>query len=291
MSAPLRVVRPSAADDDALIRLHVDWLRRTGASAITQKYRREVLGRLCKALPGPLLGATFDDLDRWQAELTVGVSTIAGYSSHVRCFYRWAVDNGRLDVDPSLRLPSPKVPKRFPRPIPEADLQIALACAPEPLRTWLVLAAFMGLRAMEVAGMTAESVVELDRRLYLEGIGKGDKPYRLPVPEHVVPILRQHLAGRTGRLWRTAPGRRPSRPIDVSAQVATFFRRIGMNYTLHMLRHSFGTTMYRQTRDLLLVQDCMRHESPVMTRLYVQTSSPEATAAMDRLSARLDGAR
>ena len=198
------------------------------------------------------------------------------------------MENGRIDVDPSARLPLPKVPKRFPRPILEADLQVALACAPEPIRTWLILAAFMGLRAMEVAVMTAESVIELDRRLYLSGVGKGQKPFRLPIPEHVVPILRPHLQGRTGPLWRTAPGRRPSRPKDVSEQVITFFRRIGMSYTLHQLRHSFGTTLYRETKDLLLVQDAMRHEHPTTTRLYVATSSAAATAAMDQLSARLE---
>ena len=67
-----------------------------------------------------------------------------------------------------------------------------------------------------------------------------------------------------------------------------FFRRIGMPYTLHQLRHSFGTSLYRETKDLALTQDLMRHGHPTTTRLYVQTSSPAATAAMDRLSARLD---
>jgi len=75
----------------------------------------------------------------------------------------------------------------------------------------------------------------------------------------------------------------------VSNQAAAFFRKIGMSYTIHQLRHTFGTTIYQQTRDLLLTQDVMRHNSPVTTRLYVQTSSPEATTAMDRLSAGLRG--
>ena len=61
-----------------------------------------------------------------------------------------------------------------------------------------------------------------------------------------------------------------------------------MPYSLHQCRHSFGTAMYSQTKDLLLVQDVMRHENPVSTRAYVQTASPETTAAMDKLSARLE---
>lgn len=278
-------------NDDAVIRRHVDWLRRTGAGAITQRYRRGVLTRLARDLPAGLLAATGDDLDTWQASLDVSLSTLAGYTSHVRCFYRWAVEYGHRADDPTVRLPHTKVPKRRPRPVPDDDLRVALTCAPEPIRTWLILAAFLGLRAMEIAGMRRDDLAEVDGRLYLDGIGKGQKPYRLPVPEHVVPVLALHLSGRSGPLWRTAPGGRPSRPIDVSAQVAAFFRRIGMAYTLHQLRHSFGTALYRQTRDLLLTQDAMRHATPTMTRLYVETTAPAATAAMDRLSASLQDRR
>ena len=287
MSAPLRVV-PAPDSDVEVIARHVDWLRRTGATPITLRYRRGVLLRLARALPGPLLEATADDVDRWQAALTVSVSTLAGYTSHVRQFFKWAVETGRVDVDPTTRLPKTKVPRRQARPVPTADLRVALTCAGEPIRTWLVLAAYMGLRCAEIAGMKREDVTEHDGRLYLSGIGKGNKPFRLPVPEHVTPVLQQHLSGRSGALWRTAPGGRPSRPKDVSEQVVAFFRAIGMPYSLHQCRHSFGTAMYSQTKDLLLVQDVMRHENPVSTRAYVQTASPETTAAMDKLSARLE---
>jgi len=70
-----------------------------------------------------------------------------------------------------------------------------------------------------------------------------------------------------------------------------FFRGIGMPYSLHQCRHSFGTSLYRQTRDLLTTQDAMRHSSPTTTRGYVETTAPAATAAMDRLSATLEGRR
>ena len=91
MSAPLRVVRLSDSDDELLIRLHLDWLRRTGVTPCTLRMRRGVLGRLSRFLGCPLTDATFDDLDRWQSSLTASVSTIAGYTSHVRRFYqgRW----------------------------------------------------------------------------------------------------------------------------------------------------------------------------------------------------------
>lgn len=284
--ATVNVVQPSSNAE--IVRSHCEWLRRTGATTITQNYRRGVLERLARTLPGPLLGAAPGDLERWHTQLTVSLSTLAGYTSHVRQFYKWAVVTGRLDTDPTTHLPRTKVPKRRPRPVPDADLRVALTCAPEPVRTWLVLAAFMGLRAMEVAGMRREDITEIDGRLYLDGVGKGRKPYRLPIPEHVAPVLAQHLTGRPGPLWRTAPGGRPSRPPDVSEQVVKFFRSIDMPYSLHQCRHSFGTSIYRHTRDLLTTQDAMRHSNPTTTRGYVETTAPAATAAMDQLSANLE---
>lgn len=269
------------------VRLHVDWLRRTGATPVTQQYRRGVLRRLAAALPVPLLDATPEHLDEWQAGLgDVSLSTLAGYTSNVRRFYAWAVEAGHLDIDPAARLPLPRVPERKPRPIPDADLHTALLCAPEPVRTWLVLAAFLGLRAMEVAGMRREHITEQDGRLFLDGVGKGRKAFRIPLPPEVAAALAPYRAGAPGPLWRTGPGGHPSRPRDVSQQTVAFFRAIGMNYSLHRARHSFGTTIYRQTRDLLLTQQVMRHSSPTTTRQYVETADADATAAMDQLARR-----
>jgi len=284
------VMSDVSPDDLTLIRLHCDYLRRTGARRATLEQRRGALRRLAIALPGRLLDATFDDLERWQASLTVSTSSISTYTNHVVGFYRWAVEAGHIAVDPSTRLPRPKPPKRAARPIPERDLEVAIASAPEPIRTWLILAAFMGLRAMEVAAIRREDVAEIGGRLVLSGVGKGGKPFRLPVPQGVEPYLRQHMSAQRGPLWRTPSGG-PWRPAKLSQAVGRFFRSIGMPYTLHWCRHHFGTAAYRQTRDLLLTQDLMRHSTPASTRLYVDTTRAEAAAALDRLSRHVPGAR
>jgi integrase/recombinase XerC len=286
-----REVLTDKGADARLIRIHCDYIRRTGATARTIEQRRENLARFGRAVaPTPLLDVTPGQLDEWQAGLRVSLSSVATYSSHIRAFYGWAVLAGHLEHDPCVRLPRPRVPKRSARPIPEHDLRVALACAPEPVLTWLVLGAFMGLRAAEIAGLRREDVVEVDRRLIIGGTGKGQKPFRLPVPAEVEPYLRSHLRGGGGPLWRTARGR-PAGPHYVTDQVANYFRGLGMPYTLHWCRHHFGSLLYRQSRDLLLVQECMRHSSPNTTRLYVETVDADAVAAMDRLSAQLASKR
>ena len=42
--------------------------------------------------------------------------------------------------------------------------------------------------------------------------------------------------------------------------------RLGLPYTMHTLRHRFGTSVYVLTKDMVLTQDIMRHGSPETTR-------------------------
>lgn len=274
---------PISENDLRIIRLHCDWARRTGATADTLKHRRDNLRRLAERLPCELLDATADDLDRWQSHLTCALSSVQTYTAHVRTLYRWAVQSGHLDGDPSGRLPRPKIPQRLARPIPEADLRVLLGAAQEPLRTWLVLAGFMGLRAHEIAQIRREDITDREGRMYLTGVGKGRKPFTLAVPAQVVPDLAAHFSARRGPLWRTVAGGRLSAQ-TVTNSATALMRALGMPYTLHCLRHRFGTRLYGQTKDILLTQEAMRHASPNTTRLYVATVNGQTVAAMDRLA-------
>ncbi|QJY46627.1 tyrosine-type recombinase/integrase [Pseudonocardia broussonetiae] len=269
-----------------MIRLHVDWLRRTGATDRTVYHRRENLRRYAERIDVELLDATHDDIDRWQAGLRVSLSSVRTYTNHIASFYRWAVDAGHLDTDPAVRIPRPKIPARAARPVPEKDYALLLDAAPEPVRTWLLLAGFMGLRAHEIAQMRREDITERGGRMYLSGVGKGQKSFLLAVPREVEPFLAAHLRTRPGPVWATIRGGRVSAKY-VTNTVTALMRAVELPYTLHCLRHRFGTALWGQTRDLLVVQQAMRHANPNTTRLYVATADGEATAAMDRLSSTL----
>lgn len=278
--------------DLRIIRLHVNYIHREGAAARTVYHRERNLLRLAAVLACTLLDATAEELDAWHAAVSrsCSVSTLATYTAHVRMFYRWLVDAGHRDDDPTVRLPRTKVPRGKPRPISEQDLQRVLDVAPEPVRTWVLLGAFMGLRVHEIAQIRREDITEHDGRLTLSGIGKGQKPFVLDVPVGIERALRSYLTARPGPIFWMRPypaARFPSRPArahDVTLAIAATMRGLGIPHTAHSLRHRFGTAFYRETHDLLLTQDVMRHDDPKNTRLYVETSNLAATAAMDRLS-------
>jgi len=70
----------------------------------------------------------------------------------------------------------------------------------------------------------------------------------------------------------------------VSQHGSQFFESIGVDCTMHQLRHWFGTKTYRECQDLRTVQELMGHASPVTTAIYTAISPTRARAAVDALA-------
>ena len=45
-------------------------------------------------------------------------------------------------------------------------------------------------------------------------------------------------------------------------------RDLGLNGSVHTLRHTFATMMYQETHDIRLVQELLGHKSIVSTQIY-----------------------
>ncbi len=92
---------------------------------------------------------------------------------------------------------------------------------------------------------------------------KGDVPTTLPLSRTVCNHLRKYIDGRgdgplfPGANERAMSARHAQRRLGVWCQKAGIERPISP----HDLRHSFAVRLYRRTRDLLLVQQALRHRS------------------------------
>lgn len=273
--------------DESVIEEHLSWLRRITDRRATLVSRRNMLRRLSRNLPVPLLEATESDLDRWQTSLTEDSrpdplcnSSVQTYTSHVRAFYAWAHERGKRDDNPALALPLPKIPERKPRPIPENDLKVAFRCADAEMMLWLALAGWMGCRSGEIARLADTSIIDERDGMLLRIDGKGGKERIVPVPKVMEPMIRGAL--RKGRLFRTPTG------LAANGQYVTkissaFFASIGLPYTLHQLRHRFGTQHYKICRDIRATQELMGHSSPTTTAKYVALAQRSGSRSMDRL--------
>jgi site-specific recombinase XerD len=280
---PTGEVAPIICLVDGTVAAHIRWMRLRGLSPNTIRLRRTVLGLLAAYIGRPLLDATPEELDQWQSTLGfLSVQTRNKYLSQVRNFYAWAVEFRHLEVDPTPLLVLPRVPKGLPRPISEQHLEQVLSLAPPRLRVWFELAAFEGARAGEVAQIDRQDVGTGEPPMLLLH-GKGSKDRMVPLSPVVARSLADPALPSRGRLFRKLDGT-PVSAHYVSTTANGWLHAHGFSETFHQGRHRFGTLLYRQTRDLRLVQELMGHEDPSTTALYTQVdpaSAAPAVAAID----------
>ena len=269
------------------MRAHLRHLAARGLSADnTIRSRQNNLRRLAISIaPVGLLEATEEDIAAWRASLTVTPDTAAGYISHIQQFYAWACKNGHIAADPAASLPMPRVSRRLPRPIAEDDLMAALDCAPVRIRSWLILAAWCGLRAKEIALLRGENVLLRATPpilLIASEATKGRRERTVPLSRYAVAELAAaHLPVR-GLAFLKVTGD-PLPPNMVSKLCNQHLHDCGIPATLHQLRHRFGTQTYAAGHDLRVVQELLGHASPMTTAGYAAWDRAEAAAAVEAI--------
>lgn len=275
-------------DPDLLDYAH--WARSVrGLSDNTIRVRLDFLQRLHVFLGHSLREAHPGELLRFERFAIAGRAPESrrAYVCHIRAFYRWAISTSVVIDDPSAILTVPRVPRHLPRPIEEDDLAVALEAARPKMRAILTLAAFAGLRAVEIAGLDwADLRQDPDGSAFLHvRKGKGAKERKVEVGQAVVRALQGFGVKRRGPIFLGLEGH-PMNASNVSRSANRFLRRHGVEATLHQLRHRYGTVAYQLSRDLRLVQEQMGHASPNTTAGYSRVSADAArklVAAMDAL--------
>jgi len=154
-----------------------------------------------------------------------------------------------------------RIPAAIPRPIPEEPLRAGLGAAAERESFMVMLAAYGGLRAAEIARVHSD---DWNRWLRLLVVwGKGGK-----VRE--VPIMHADLAARLDAVqgWAFPNGRGTYlTPGHVTKLVS---RTLPGRWTAHPCRHRMATMAYAGTRDLLAVGALLGHSRPETTQRYVK---------------------
>lgn len=271
---------------DGVVAKHLDWMRVRNLSPLTITARRCILIRLADHLGAGVLYASREQMTDWQAARSrvLSPATHRTELSHVRAFYDWVVAERYRDDSPAIHLPIPRAPRRLPRPIPDAKLAVALGTADAQMRAVLALAAFAGLRAMEIAGLDW-SEVDLDNALLHVVSGKGGKSRRVPLAPALCALLAPQQQ-RTGPVvTRLDGGRGNCTPNMITKRANQHLHANGAQETLHQLRHRFATATYAACRDIRAVQEMLGHSSPTTTAVYAQASETVSVAAVLAASA------
>lgn len=256
-----------------------------GHSPRTIDARRATIERLARDRVNPMT-ATRDELIDWMAGLTaptgepVKRSSLATYRAHLRAFYAWLVESGRIDADanPAAMLPSPKPGRGLPHPLTPAEVQAVLAACSDVRTGWtyayVVLAAYAGLRAHEIAKVRGEDFRGEELLIY----GKGDVTSTVPVTP-ILARLAEKMPER-GYWFPTTSETGHVHRCSVSTAIQRAFKRAGVRAVPHSLRHHFCTQVLRATNgDLRTTQRLARHASPATTAIYTQVLDETAARA------------
>jgi len=221
---------------------------------------------------------TDDDVVDWITARPLADRTRIKYLEHVRAWCSWA---GRPDLTRGIR--RPRQPIGVPKPVSEWDLALMLDAAQGPVRSWVLLGAFAGLRSFETAKLDAGDLEQLhDGTWQIRVQGKGGQLGVVPAAEVIVEDLLPHAqAIGAGPLWPGASAKSVQRGIRRLAE------RVGVSCSSHQLRHRYGTAAHAARGDLLVTQQLMRHRSPATTAGYALV----ATSHLAAVVADLPGAR
>jgi integrase/recombinase XerC len=274
---------PAQPREMQIIDAYIEHLRRAGATEATLEGRYEILHRLNRELPYGIGQTNTEELSRWLYRPEWSTNTKATYWRAIRGFYTFAADadDPWIDRDPTARMEAVQTVRGVPRPVTDDQLARILTEAPEPIRTWSLLACYQGLRCVEISRLDREHVTP--ERLFVVR-GKGDRP-RVHDTHAAVWLAVKGLP--RGPIAVGEDGERLT-PFEVSLRAAHHFRRqMKMpGVSLHRLRHWLGVTAQMKYKDIRVTQAMLGHISLSSTQIYTMGSEEqqrEARATLPRL--------
>lgn len=246
-----------------------DWLVKSNGSTITRATRSSLQGYLGVRL-----------------EQGQSPRSSARFLSCARGFYHYLLREGRLTLDPTLDVESPRLGRPLPKALSEVEVDRLLQ-APNPEqalelrdRTMLELLYACGLRVSELTGL---QLVQLSMNQGVVRVfGKGSKERLVPVGEEALRWLQRYLAGPRGELLKGIPSDVvfPSRRGTQMTRQTFWYRikiyaqRAGIKKHLspHTLRHAFATHLLNHGADLRVVQMLLGHSDLSTTQIYTHVA-------------------
>ena len=250
----------------------------------------------CKVQGVAPADAKADDLKKFRGSLVdrgAKHSTISLKLTTIRRFYQAAVDRRLLAENPVAGIKAPRDRSAYEKTkhLTAGEAELLFRAIPDNTlrsqrdRSMLMLMTVEGLRRVEIVRMNVCDLVHLsdpaEAKILVHGKGKDSYIYpredtiamigdyldargKMPVDiEGAEPLFASIDKGNT-------PRRRLSR-IGLNGIVDKYFVSAGVKregVSCHALRHTCGHLIYRETKDLRVVQEVLRHSSPATAAKY-----------------------
>lgn len=299
------LVTACAPDLAAAIGRWQDWLRsEKNLSPHTQRAYSADIGHFVRFLAdhedgaislNKLAAVSLTDFRSWMSRKAMdglASSSRARSLAAVKNFMRWLDRQGVLHNPAIATVRTPKLPRKLPRPLEQAQaMRVLDQAASMETDDWLgarnqalfTLLYGCGLRINEALSL---DIAELPRDGFMRVMGKGSKERQVPVLPLVEKIIAQYRD--------LCPfAETPDRPLFVGekggrlnqglAQKALRQMRAALSLpetaTPHALRHSFATHLLQNGANLREIQELLGHSSLSTTQRYTDVNAEEMLRA------------
>ena len=269
------------------------WLEDGLSRNTLESYRRDLAKFavwLRKSRGAGFLQATHADIQGYLGEMIAvehaKASSTGRALSSLKRLFRYLSRQGSIEVDPTLLVDSPKMPRLLPKTLTEKEVELLLG-APDietPLglrdRAMFEVLYASGLRVTELVSLKIAQV-SMDMGV-VRVMGKGSKELMVPLGEEALDWLRRYVS--TGRavllganasddLFVTARGEAMTRQMFWHL-IKKHARNAGLAKPLspHTLRHAFATHLLNHGADLRVVQLLLGHADISTTQIYTHVA-------------------
>lgn len=286
-----------------------DWIetwiteyKRDKAVSTLNRYRNIIAKIHTSAIAGKKLS------DILPIELQQFVNTISSHEmakktiGMLRDVFTTAADNGLITKNPAASLrntiatPKPKFDDTDKAFTPEEEQRFMDAVRNNPYRLLYCLCLYGGLRRAEACAMTWESI-DLNKRVMhvKEAATRSDKNgYEIGKTKTAKSVRTVPLSGKLYEILSAAPSRdskyiferngKMLNPDILTTDFRNIMQSLGLNHTLHQLRHTFATQCFEKGINVKVVQAWMGHEKADMTlNTYTHASAQMFADAVEKL--------
>jgi integrase/recombinase XerD len=221
--------------------------------------------------------------------------SIARHLTTLRNFYKFLLERGVIDSDPSELLTAPRQWQSLPKYLNTQQIGDLIAAPdtaqPQGLRDRAMLE-FLYATGLRVSELCRVRVSDLEMNMgFVRGIGKGNKHRLVPVGKPALEAVSRFLESGRSRLLkgRSSPYLFVSNRAGAMSRqafwklLAAYGKKAGMfrNLTPHVLRHTFATHLLEGGADLRSVQTMLGHADISTTQIYTHVMRSRLRKTVD----------
>lgn len=234
----------------------------------------------------PLIQGNLIDMREFLGREGVSPGTKRTERTALQAFYRWALDDGYITEDPTVKLRPVRVPTAQARPFAAWQIEAMLASGCRfRTQAMILVGYYQGFRVSQIARLRGD---DIDRKaMTIRTIAKGGKLRYLPLRGEVaelsllMPLVDWWFPARDG-------SDAPIKSASVTDLITAAKHRAGItnrDLTPHSLRHSFGCELSDAGVDIRVIQELLLHEQLSTTQIYTRVSPARKTAGIAQLPA------